>query len=516
METTFQNLLLYILNTLKAHNYRKIKDCCFEEVFCDHQSTCYWRKKCTIKEFILQNIKKDTDFEKWRQLTNPKDQIDTIVKHISDTEYSEFLSIYPNKMYIAFRNGIYDMLNNVFLSFHERNKWNQQICAYNFIDQEFRLVKSTHTEIYDAFRQLGICEDTIEWFCILCGRYIFPLNKFERWKIMPFFWTNDCSDVSALNFFLEIFSLLLNNVTHLSTTSSHALEHIMHHRLAILLFRDLPPLDQGDWQSATVGEHVSISNSKGSLPYAYLWKTYFLGVGRNIPFKNDAGTVDRRVIMFDFSKITSDMFFNLKTVITKNIDIFAQIITENYLIAAKKYEDCEIWSENVLPKPIHLMRDKLKELSNPLYYFLISSTFTHSSDVFMPLNMFKDLYQEFRKKIGLNPQRWQKDHWHHTFQDLNLTIEHDQRDYFNNRTTTYWIIGIDTQANKRNEAESLNVTMEQLQIMASEKDKMRASLEKLERQYTLSQQLLIIETEICQLKEQRSIVRRELINNFDS
>ena len=95
-----------------------------------------------------------------------------------------------------------------------------------------------------------------------------------------------------------------DKISHITSgiNVTHSLELLINARLCLILIRDSNmPLEQGDWQSALSGEEVLI-NIRGKTPYSHKWLSPMLGIGTCLTYKNDAGSVDRRVILF--KKIT--------------------------------------------------------------------------------------------------------------------------------------------------------------------------------------------------------------------
>ena len=546
-QTAFQKLLLFLLRRLSELKYRRYGDGCHEMMEIAGRPTCCWRRVCSIREFVLREVRKEMEPEQWKNMTNPRDNLDAVSKHLMEIEHVEFPSILVDDTLISWRNGIWSMEDNIFYPYDRQEEWVElarrveaerrarewgdayelrppamHACTCSFIDRDFRVCdegnKMFIDQVCNLLSEMGVDASLHGWIMVLFGRLLFPINKKDRWSVMPYFKTSDTADNAALVAISSIFQKVLgrDGVAQLAsgTNVQHALETLMHSRMCALLFRDYNmPIEQGDWQSVVCGEPVCINPSRGRTSYSHQWTSHLIAVGPVFGYKNDAGTVDRRVLMFDVSNGTPEMFQQLRERLDDHIDLWLQTIVAAYLTATHEHGEHDIWSPNVLPPIMQHMRESLREMVSPLLKCILSATFTRDRSVHMPLNAFKDLYQEFRRRRGLPPQRWIREHWQATFQDMELTIERGQKEYHGVKSTTDWLCGIDTV--ERVQSQAPTVSIETLKHLSNEELRLEGDLGRIRERLTIARQLYEADEKVQEWKTVRGGLRQRYASLTD-
>lgn len=540
--TTFQSLLLFLLRRLHELNYRKHGHMCYRRM--EHADGTLlahaWTPVCTVKELVLRDIRKEAEPEQWKNLTSPRDNLETVCRHLIDVEHPELQSLIVDHSLISWQNGTYSLKDNVFWPQDSSAQWDararevederrqqgwgaeyrlvppsRHLASCHFVNRPFRLQTDRNESIQDicgVLVEMGIDQSVHWWFFVLMGRLFFRINELDRWYVMPFFKTSEHADNAAMTLFVDVLQSLIGdeNVEYVSsgTNPQYALEMLMRARVSAMLLRDTTmPVEQGDWQSVLCGEPVCINSSvRGRRSFSHQWTSHMFAVGKNLNYKNDAGTVDRRILMFDMSSATPEMFHKLRITIRDNIDTWLQTTVDAYLTAVHQYSDQDIWSENVLPAHMHIMRQSVREITTPLLSCILSSLFLRESTLFMPLADFKDMYQDFRRQRGLPVQRWVRDHWHATFQDSSLTVERSQKEYHGAKCTTEWICGIDSA--HRSNTQAITITPETIAHLSREQIRVGGELERLQQRLQLARELYQTDETIQQLKQKRNELRK--------
>lgn len=534
-QTPFQNVLLFLLRRLHELSYRRIGDSCYEMIRDISGAPSFaWRRVCTVREFILREIRRETVPEQWKNLTNPRDNLDIVSRHLAEVEHPEFASLQVDPWTIAFHNGLFNIKDNVFWSRDRKPEWTtlghdvqverrtqgwgvdytlqqptDNTCACNFVDMPFRPC-GTHpepmTEIANILSRLGVDESMHWWFCVFMGRLLFPINQWDRWQVMPYMKTVDMTDNSALSAFFDIFRHILGSgsVTHI-VSGSKALETLSKSRIGVMLTRDSMPLEQGEWQSWTTGEPVVINPGGGQMPYSYEPTGNLLAIGSHIGYKNDAGTVDRRVVMFDMTTGTPELFNSFRHTVQANIDVWLHTIVDAYLTATHLHSTQDVWSASVFPPMMHSLRQTLREITTPLLSCIMSDAFRRDPSFFMPLSNFKDMYQEYRRRRGMLTQRWVREHWQATFQDMGLTIDRSPREYQGERKNAEWVCGIDTV--QRSEITALTITTETLSHLKLEHSRLDGELQRVHARLSIAQMLFHAESQVEEWKAKRHELR---------
>lgn len=125
--TSFQQLLLAVLERIEVKGYLKCGDSCFERVFtaAGYQTNAY-KLACSIKDEVY-TIQKEVDFRLWRLFTNPPHNPKLVIDHLKASVESEFpIFDVGDGHYYSFENGIYDVRFDLFFSYDSRHAWAAQ------------------------------------------------------------------------------------------------------------------------------------------------------------------------------------------------------------------------------------------------------------------------------------------------------------------------------------------------------------------------------------------------------
>ena len=542
-QTPFQSLVLFLLQRCEELQYRRRDDACCKMLVRDGHPTFAYERICSIREFVTTQVSREMAPAHWTQLITSRENCDAIVRHLSEVEYIEFRKLRPDSGMISFANGIFSLRDNVFWPSHRREDFaalaeqvqlerrkdgwgaeyrltppTAQACTWHFVDRPFRPLtgvrRAVLDEMSDLLQQFGIAEPMQGWFNVLLGRLLFSVNVLDRWQVMPFFRTPEYMDHTVLMMFVSIFRAVLgdDSVAHLSSGVDirHSLHILVRARINGLLMRESVPMEQGEWHKAVAGEPVCYSTSRKHPPYEYVWQNHLFGVGAQIPYKNDAGTVDRRVVMFEMSGVTAELCERFGTLVCDNMDIWLQSIVAAYLAAITDHAHSDLWTDGVMPDEFHRAREHLREMINPLYSCIVSTSFVRDSTSFMPLSEFKLMYQDYRQQRGLPVQRWVRDHWHAAFQDLALTIERSQREYRGHKQTCEWICGIDRKESYAPSIELPDITSEDLDRLSQERDRLDRELRQLDERILVATELATKEAELAKVQKEMAALRVRL------
>lgn len=515
-DTPFQRLLLFILRRLFECGLRRLGDSCCRKLEIGGVPTLAWKKTCTVREFVLLETRKETNTSQWKNLTHSRENLDSVCKTLVEFQHTEFPDLVIDESLICFLNGTFCISQGRFWEHGHGDKIDAETeevhqdekkgmshplttsCTCSFVNTLYRenVCSEFLSDVSCVLVDMGIEQPYHSWFFALFGRLLFKVNALEKWHVMPFCKTSTHCDSLIFNMFVTILETITGPKTVCKLTSHLSLETITSFRLCAMLLRDTCLMDQGDWHLATSGEvlHMGSSN-KGKMQSVHSseWKTPFIGIGSGIPYKNDAGTVDRRVVLFDMSNATETKVKRFATLILENVDLWLSHTINSYLDMVSQHADHNIWE--ILPPCFATTREMLKEITNPLLSCIKSNLFKQDPSFFMPLSDFKDMYQDFRRQRGLPPQRWVREHWQATFQDEKLSIERRQREQNSTKSTTDCVVGISPVFNIRDS--DLVVTVEFVETLNRE-------AEAAHKKHAAARDLLMIEQELLHLKVKRS------------
>jgi len=494
--TNFQKLVINLTKLLEIAEYRKMEDQCWVQIKnAQGHPTQAWRHETTIKEYLSKMVKKETDFENWQYMTNPQDNGDKVINHIINYEQANFPSLTVNRHTWSYENGIYDASTDTFWQFGEEHLWQEQAIALQtyrrnkgwgnkyvieppsgvnmtvkFFSQPFRFQITPETEEkFDAtkiklaelekvFDSQKLEADTKDWILIMLARLFFKVGEKDKWQVVFFIKGVAGSGKSTLAKLIR-YMYPPNLITTLSSNveAKFGLSAIYKGLICICAeVREDFGLDQADWQSAASGEEMSIA-IKNKTAIQHLWDTPFFFLGNEVPnYKNASGSVDRRIFMieFNFKVRGSDPYLFDK--IVANIDLFHRKCVSMYLEKIRDHGDKDIWSStpNLLPQQIYDFKNNMRSSVDCLYNFLKGPGFEYDDSYQMSVSDFKELYAVHRKANGEDKCRWNREHYHSTFQEIGIHVVRGTITTANGKTHTGdIIIGIQPKAEEEMDQE---------------------------------------------------------------
>lgn len=119
-----QSLVLFILQKCKAQRLKKKRDSVYREQYIFYNGKRYgtrgWRKVCSIKDFVMRSVKKEENFEQWKNLTSGRDMAKRVSDYLTDQQNDNELQEVNQSRYIfSFKNGRYCTRINSFVPYDE-------------------------------------------------------------------------------------------------------------------------------------------------------------------------------------------------------------------------------------------------------------------------------------------------------------------------------------------------------------------------------------------------------------
>lgn len=126
-------------------------------------------------------------------------------------------------------------------------------------------------------------------------------------------------------------------------------------------------LEQAEFQSMVSGEDVSIAQ-KYEKARSVEWKTPGILGGNEVPnWKDNSGSVLRRLLTFNFGKQVKDADPHLDEKLDAEIPVILLKCVKGYLEYSQKYSDQNIW--NVVPKYFKGIQNQVAMVTNSLQNF---------------------------------------------------------------------------------------------------------------------------------------------------
>jgi len=188
----YQNLLLFMLDSLHEKRYRRQGDSVYEEIVVNGKRTFAWKRVCPIKDFVYKNAQKELNFDAFCKLTTSGRVVGSICEYLENChEPIQFPQLQKDRTIFSFRDGIYIAETDTFYTYDEAAiAVNTHTVSCNYFDIPLDMEPNEmsgdciDTPVFDGlFEYQGYEKDAIDWAIALIGRMIYQLNTHDGWQI---------------------------------------------------------------------------------------------------------------------------------------------------------------------------------------------------------------------------------------------------------------------------------------------------------------------------------------------
>ena len=447
--SSFQQLLLALLNETYINNVRKYKgNCCKQIVTVDGHPTKAWKAISTIKEYVYNVAQKETRFEMWRNLTSKGNYAKQAVDHLSDCKDMQFPEIQKNRHVWSFTNGLFigkewsPKLGRYICNFYnyEDEKYScldPTIVSCKFFDRPFKDFSETEdwwdipTPHFQSIMDYQNFEEEVcKWMYVMGGKMCFDIGESDNWQIIPFLKGIARSGKSTIitkvfkKFYESEDCRTLSNNIERKFGLSGIYDGFMF--IAPEVKGDLC-LEQAEFQSLVSGEDVSVA-VKHEKARSIEWKTPGILGGNEIPsWKDNSGSVLRRILPWNFSKqvMTADPHLDEK--LDAEIPVILLKCVRAYLDYAQKYSDQDIW--NVVPSYFKAIQTQVAMITNSLQNFLASEKVKFGEELSCPQKIFVQLFNQHCQENNLGRFKFNPDFYVGPFSAKNIEVRVEARTY---------------------------------------------------------------------------------------
>lgn len=441
----FQNLLLYLLNTLHLQDLRRFNDDCYYQVDVEnknkHYKTHAWKMKCSIKEFIYETCKKEVKFEQWLNLTSNKDNIKTAIEYLKECNDPQFLPLEKNRHVFAFTNGIY--ITNLYINgktytdyFHKYSKKNflpEEIVASKFFNQKFK--NHNQKDWYDIptpyvqkildhqFKKEPEHNKICKTIYIMIGRMLYNVGELDDWQVILFFkGLAGTGKSTILKLISNIYDsddigIISNNMEKTFGLSSFANKYMA---IAPEVKKDFQ-MPQAELQSAISGEEISIAQ-KFKTAQKIKWTTPIMFSGNVFPnWNNNGGSITRRFIVAACNNKVSekDCDTNLFQKLKNEIPTLIKKSNRAYLEAIQLHKGKTIWS--FIPEYFKNTQKDIAEQTNGLQHFLSSGKIVFNKEYYCREAVFKEQLSQHCRTNHYPLNIWNSDYYNGPFNETSET-----------------------------------------------------------------------------------------------
>ena len=445
----YQKLLLFMLERAMERRYRRQGDRCFEPIIINGYDTHAWRSVMSIKDWIFQETRKETNWEQWQWLTSNSNNHKSVETYLTGCQDYSFPELLKDRSTFSFINGVYRSRDDTFHPHHESSLPNT-IAACKFFNQEFPVqflelppdqIPTPNLETIMNFQQWS--DDVKRWMYVFLGRLLYNLNDLDGWQVIPFVSGVASSGKSTITlkvakqFYEDIdVGCLSNNVETKFGLSQ------FHDKLLFVapeIKGDLK-LEQSEFQSLVSGEDLTI-NQKYKTAFSTQWRVPGILAGNEPPaFADNSGSIQRRLVVFDFSKQVTNGDMRLAEKLHEEIPTLLLKCNRMYLEAVKQYGTANIWT--VLPSYFLGTRDNIAQNTNIVEAFLGSEEVELNKNAFVTFEDFKAAMKYYANQNNYSVKRFNWEYFRTAFDKFGVTKSRTQMMYQGRRVHKEFLFGI--------------------------------------------------------------------------
>lgn len=448
--TPYQNLILALLKNTYEMNYRRYKDhCCSQIKTIDGHYTKAWKAVMPISEFVYERAQKETNGDMWRDLTQKASHARDVTNHLSKCKDIQFPEIKKNRNYWSFSNGIFagKLINSKTGDYYckffpydsaEYRCIDPCVASSKFFDLPFHKEYMETPDWYDIptphFQ--GILDyqkfepDVAKWMYVMGGRLCFDVGELDGWQVIPFLKGIAMSGKSTIitKVFKKFYEsedvrTLSNNIERKFGLSS-IYDGFMF--ISPEVKGDLA-LEQAEFQSLVSGEDVSLA-VKHEKAKSIEWKTPGVLAGNEVPnWKDNSGSVLRRILPFNFSKKVMEADPHLDDKLSKELPTIMMKCVRAYLEYSRLYSDQDIW--NVVPSYFKKIQTQVAMVTNSLQNFLASEKVKFGKELFCPQKMFTHSFNLHCQENNLGRYKFNPDFYMGPFSTKELEVRSEPVTY---------------------------------------------------------------------------------------
>jgi NOL1/NOP2/fmu family ribosome biogenesis protein len=445
--TAYQRLLLYLLNELKRQGMKRYKGQCCKQITHGPYLTRAWKPIMEIEEFVYLLTQKEDKYDMWKNLTSKASNVKESISHLTHCKDIQFPEIKKDRHVWSFRNGLFvgkewDASKNKYTTrFYpygstEFDSLDPTIVACKWFDQDFKPYDDIHwsdipTPFMDSiFKYQKFSDDVSRWIYAFGGRLCFDVNEMDSWQCIPFLKGIARSGKSTL--ITKIFKRFYDS-EDVRTLSNNIEKKFglwsIHDGLMFIspeVKGDLS-LEQAEFQSMVSGEDVSIAR-KNQKALSMQWNVPGILAGNEVPnWRDNSGSVQRRVVTVNFSKQVADADPHLDEKLDGEIPAILCKCVKAYIEYASKYSDQDIW--NVLPKYFKDVQKQIGVVTNTLLHFLESEKIEYGTDKCVPQKLFVHVFNQHCQENNLPKSKFNPDVYAGPFSSREIEVRSDAIQY---------------------------------------------------------------------------------------
>ena len=339
---------------------------------------------------------------------NPKKFVD-VVKYMETIQHQTFPLIKKCSDYVGFKNCAVNVVTHELL---DGNSWKTTSIPRHYIDDFFDW-NNTNTPLFDNLvqHQLG-SGDIYTYFIAFIGRLFYKVKRFDNYNVVPWIKGHSATGKSTIltiikNMFASgsVGVLNSNNETTFGLQSKYNKELLIAHEISEN-FKD--KLSSDLFKQMVCGEDVSVPRKNKDELVVEWGVPMFLCSNVHLSYKNDQGSITRRLAIFKFDKHVLQKDTTLETRIIKSE---LPALVAKCLLAYKSMIE-RIGAESFWESCPEYFHENVREMSEETDYIYMFLTLPPGDNIYGNKDMYFKreegsvmLLQDFKRKF-LNYMRY--------------------------------------------------------------------------------------------------------------
>jgi phage/plasmid-associated DNA primase len=258
------------------------------------------------------------------------------------------------------------------------------------------------------------------------GRLCFDIGELDTWQIIPFFKGIARSGKSTLitKVFKKFYDgedigTLSNNIEKKFGLSA-IYKKLMF--IAPEIKGDLA-LEQAEFQSIVSGEDVSVA-VKNEKAQSVEWTTPGILGGNEIPnWKDNSGSVLRRILAWNFGKQVRNADPQLDTKLRDEMPRILLKCVMAYLDYSNKYRNKDIW--DVVPDYFKTIQKQVAMVASSLHNFMESTNLVFGADKYVPQKEFIQRFNQHCRENNLGNHKFHQDFYAGPFSSRDIEVRNE-------------------------------------------------------------------------------------------
>lgn len=458
--STFQELLLFLLDSAMEKGYRKQDGFLYEPIVIDGRNMHSYRQVYEIKDFVYSRLRKEVSWQHWVNATQNMKNVSSAVEYLTNCHDTQLPNLHKQRGTYAFSNGVYIASEDRFHCFDtEEAPLSDGIVACKFFEHPFDNTEyddwfDIPTPNLDSVMNHQQWEKEVQmWLLCLIGRVLYKTNEIDSWQICPFFVGLAGTGKSLLvlkvikQFFESVdVGILSNNIERKFGISAFYDKMLV---CAPEIRNDLA-IEQAEFQSIVSGEEISVA-VKHQKAFMQEWDVPIVLAGNEVPGWADAGgSIQRRLVVFEFKQPVKDGDMKLAEKLYREMPNIIRKANKAYRYFSDMYADKNIWT--VLPEYFIDTRETIARSTNFIESFLASEHVVLGEDNVVPFTDFKSALKEYATSNSLHTKALNAEAFRAPFAKYKVTILPQQTLMYNGRqVNTIFVKGVSIKTSNHEE-----------------------------------------------------------------